>query len=157
VKGLRQKFEQWLGEYFDVDRTRKGSIRKTRGVRVYEGDIDPLLGHRFGWGTVNLWRSGEAVPARLLTCIERIVELEDPEAIRAAVLDERFVDEVRHAVRHHEQFGSAPDGGELRAWVRRCRERIGAPIQGGEARKLWRKHGVPANNRRRYSRRKGAA
>lgn len=153
MTSLREQFEQWLKAHFEPSHTQAGTVRKTRGVRVYEGDIAPLLGSRFGWNTVNLWRAGEAVPGRLLVRLERIVDLQDPEAIRGAVLDERFVDEVRHAVRHHEQFGQAPDGGSLRAWVRRCRSRIGAPLSSMEARDLWDEHGVaPANQMRRARR-----
>lgn len=166
MSDLAERFNNWLAERFDPDRTQSGSIRRQSGVHVYPPEVQRkirrLLGGSFGAAAIRKARAGDGMCARLRSRIERVVELEDPEAILARVRDDQLYTELRHARKIHSISGSAPDGGDLELWVRRRREAldeeygVDAPLE-GEAAELWSEivgmPEIPPVNRQRRARR----
>lgn len=159
---LADRFNDWLRERYEPDRTAKGRIRRRKGVHVYGREVHDelrrLLGGSYTPQAIRRARAGDDVGIQLKAAIKTLVELEDREAILAHRRDERLATALRHGRRHHDRSGKAPDGGDLEAWARRQRRELDdhfdtdAPL-GGEAAELWEEICVPRINRIRRQRR----
>lgn len=121
---LRKAFEAWLAQHFTPARTASGEVRTRKGVIDYE-NMHHLRIYLDGScvEAVERFRRGAHAPIHVTKQVEDMVVLDDPAAIRAHCRDRDVERDLGFAIRFYEEFGMAPDGGDLRSWARRCVER----------------------------------
>ena len=121
---LREKFDRWMSEYFEVEKTASGEPHTYRGVAKYDTRGLSLYLGESCVGPSQDFRAGEDVPARVRMRIQEIVEFWEP----SKILEYRRTQDLRTSLgfgfRYYARHGNAPDGGPIDSWARSVLARI---------------------------------
>lgn len=117
MSDLRESFELWLSEHLTPAKTMDGTVRRSRGVIVYQ-DMDTiqlLLGASI-LPQAERFRAGDDVAYPVKLAIQELVDAWDIPAIQTLRRDQAVAQDLRHGIRFQSRFGTAPDGGDLKEW-----------------------------------------